>query len=451
MSEAPIRVAVVGTGNRGGEAYGFWLLDHPERVRVVAVADPLASRRRAFAERGASEYERWEDLAVVLGPADVDVDAIVIALPDRLHVDATCAFVGLGRPILLEKPAAPDRDGLARLAGVVQASGTPVAIAHVLRFTVFWRAVSRLVRSGALGRLVTVEVRENIGFWHFAHSYVRGNWKNSGTSSPMVLAKTCHDLDLIRWLVGERPISASSVGSLLYFRPENAPGDAPAFCVQGCPASESCSFHAPRYYVEALAGHHGMPVRLLTEDTTPAGRLAALAHSDYGRCVFSSGNDVVDHQQTVFDFPSGTTASLTASAFTGENTRHLCITGTGGQLIGHMDDGRLEVDLFSPTAVLPELGGARIDVRRREPMGHPSYLIDVDPPDSPEDGRGHGGGDAGLMEAFFDAVESGEWDESLSFTTALDSHWMAFAAEEARIDGRRVPITDLLDTGGTTP
>ena len=447
MNGEAVRVAVVGTGNRGGEAYGLWLLDHPERVRVVAVADPLASRRRAFAERGASEYERWEDLAAAVRPGDVD--AVIIALPDRLHVDATLAFLGLGRPILLEKPAAPNEADLGRLARAVAASGTPVAIAHVLRFTVFWSAVEHLVRSGVLGRLATVEVRENIGFWHFAHSYVRGNWKNVGTSSPMVLAKTCHDLDLIRWLVGERPIGASSVGSLLYFRPENAPAGAPEFCVQGCPASESCAFYAPRYYVEALGDHHGMPVRLLGDDTSRQGRLAALAHSDYGRCVFTSGNDVVDHQQTVFDFPSGATASLTASAFTGENTRHLCITGTGGQLIGHMDDGRLELDLFSPTAVLPELPGSTVEGRHRAPIGHPSYLIDVDPPASPEDGRGHGGGDAGLMEAFFDAVESGEWGESLSFTTALDSHAMAFAAESSRVEWRRVPIADLLTPEGS--
>ncbi|MCP2265330.1 Gfo/Idh/MocA family protein [Promicromonospora thailandica] len=433
---SPLRLAVLGAGGRGADAYGRWVRAHPDRARVVAVADPLPARLDALAGTTAARYADWRGL--VADAPRLRPDAVLVALPDALHVEAATAVAEAGLPMLLEKPAAPTLPALTGLAAVVRRTGARVAVGHVLRFAPFWRAVRAVVASGALGDLATIEVRENIGFWHFAHSYVRGSWRSTAESSPMVLAKTCHDLDLVRWLAGAPPDQVSSQGSLLHFRAENAPEGAPGRCTDGCPAADRCPFYAPRYYVDALRDVTGHPVTMLGDDLSPAGRLAALRRGPYGRCVYRCDNDVADHQQTLMTFASGLTATLTASAFTAENTRHVAITGTRGQLHGHMGSGEIGVDLYSPAARLPgelarvpgvELTGSGVD----GPLRHPSYTLVARGDTVAADHRGHAGGDDALMDAFCRAVAEGTVGTGeLSFATALDSHLMAFAAEESR-------------------
>ncbi|MFE6996568.1 Gfo/Idh/MocA family protein [Microbacterium sp. NPDC057659] len=444
-SDHPQRIVVIGAGGRGRDAYGRWAIEHPDRARVVAVADPDAARRTALATAagGAAEYDDWQGAVADLGP--LKADAVIIAVPDALHVDVAIAVADAGLPFLLEKPAAPTIAELQRLARHARERSSALAIGHVLRFTPFWRTVKRIVDSGVIGRTITIEIRENIGFWHFAHSYVRGNWRRSETSGAMVLTKTSHDLDLIRWLAGHAPESVYSIGDLTWFRSENAPAGAPEFCVQGCPVADSCPFFAPRYYVDALADVSGHPVHLLGTDTSPAGRMAALSTGDYGRCVYRGDNDVADHQQTTMLFPGGVTATLTASAFTAENTRNVTITGSAGQLSGHMESGELIVDLFSPEAVLPEgLPLVLHDVSSKAPMGHDRHTLRVAIPNADlGDHAGHGGGDAGLMSEFVEAVRQGTVGTGeLSFETALDSHLMAFSAEESRLSGRPIDFAD---------
>jgi predicted dehydrogenase len=437
----PQRLVVIGAGGRGRDAYGRWVLAHPDRARVVGVADTSATRRAALAaESGdAAEYADWQEAVADLGR--LEADGVVIAVPDALHVDVAIAVADAGVPFLLEKPAAPGLPELTRLAAHVRRASARLAVGHVLRFTPFWRSVKQILDSGAIGRAMTLEVRENVGFWHFAHSYVRGNWRHSASSGAMVLTKTSHDLDLIRWLAGTTPESVYSIGELSWFRPENAPPGAPRFCLDGCPVADSCPFFAPRYYVDALEGVSGHPVHLLGADTSPEGRLAALRNGDYGRCVYRSDNDVADHQQTTMMFPGGLTASLTASAFTAENTRNIVITASAGQLSGHMETGEIVVDLFSPQATLPDgLPAAEHEVAFKPPMGHERHTLRVRPPDADlGDHAGHAGGDAGLMSAFVDALATATVGEGeLSFETALDSHLIAFAAEESRVSGQRL-------------
>ncbi|MFD6446610.1 Gfo/Idh/MocA family protein [Promicromonospora sp. NPDC060204] len=436
-----LRLAVLGAGGRGADAYGRWVRAHPDRARIVGVADPAPARLDALAGTTAARYADWRDLVADLG--HLRPDAVLIALPDALHVPAATAVAQAGLPMLLEKPAAPTLTGLTDLAQVVRRTDARIAVGHVLRFAPFWRTVRAVVASGTLGDLATIEVRENIGFWHFAHSFVRGNWRNAAGSSPMVLAKTCHDLDLIRWLAGEAPQAVSSEGSLLHFRPENAPAGAPERCTDGCPAAASCPFYAPRYYVDALRDVTSHPVAMLGDDLSPAGRIAALRRGPYGRCVYRCDNDVADHQQTLLRFASGLTATLTAGAFTAENTRHLAITGTRGQLHGHMGSGEIRVDLFSPSAGLPEallseagaevVSSGTVSSGGAGPLGHPAWTLVARADTVAAAHRGHAGGDDGLMDAFCRAVADGTVGTGeLSFATALDSHLMAFAAEESR-------------------
>ncbi len=439
----PVRIAILGAGGRGREAYGSWALRHPERASIVAIADNAPSRLHSFADdAGVPTGARFDSWQTLLGSAEaLDLDAVVIALPDREHVPPALRAAALGLPILLEKPAAVTREDLEELSAGAREHSARIAVGHVLRYTPFWRTVSQIASSEIFGKLITIRLDENIGFWHFAHSYVRGNWRRADEASPMVLAKTCHDLDLIRWLADDRPTSVTSVGSLSYFTAANAPPGAPDRCLDGCPHAATCPFYAPRYYNDALRDVEGWPVALLSVDTSPEGRTAALRTGPYGRCVFHSDNDVADHQQTVMEFPSGLTATLSASAFTGENTRTVRITATKGELSGHMDSGQISVDLFTPGAELPDLPEAIVDSRREKgPLHHPAWDIRATAEGTVEgDHRGHAGGDDGLMDAFVHAVAHGVTSGApFAFEDALDSHRMAFAAEESRLSRQTI-------------
>lgn len=443
----PVRFGILGLGGRGREAYGGWIQRHPQRASIVAVADPVAARHDTGLPDDVAHFDDWGQLINSL--PQLSVDAVIVALPDHLHVEPTKRLLELGIPTLLEKPITPQLAALDSLVAELQRHPTvPVTVGHVLRFTNFWKTIREILDSALVGEIVTLEIRENIGFWHFAHSYVRGSWRNSETSSPMVLAKTCHDLDLIRWLMGTAPSTIGSSGALQYFTPAHRPSGAPDFCIEGCPVEDSCPFYAPRYYLDALRDVHGVPVTLVTSDTSEAGRIQALRHSDYGRCVFSGLNDVADHQSTVMGFPNGATATLTASAFTPENTRHVTITGTAGQVAGHMGTGQITVDLFSPATELTDSIRERVvNEGRRGKLHHRWFELEALPPlTTAGDHAGHAGGDDGLMEEFVSALERGDLrdTEELSIHTALDSHYMAFAAEDARVSGQVIDFNDWM-------
>jgi predicted dehydrogenase len=405
----------VGAGVRGAEAYGRFALDHPAQARVVAVAEPDDARRRRFAAdhglRPERTFEDWADLLAV----GREADALVVATPDRLHTAPTLAALELGYDILVEKPIAPTEDELDQVARAAAVSRGSVTVAHVLRHAPFFARIRRLLDDGMVGRLIAISHHENIGYWHFAHSYVRGNWRRAESASPMLLAKACHDLDLLRWFCGAACERVSSVGGLSHFRAENAPAGAPPRCTDGCPAADDCAFYAPRFYVERLAGVSGWPVSAITVDPSPEGRMRALREGPYGRCVYHCDNDVADHQQVLLEFANGVTATLTVSAFTADNTRTIKLMGTRGEIRGRLDSGEIELRTF-----------------------HPEQLEQVGV--SADEVGGHAGGDEALMAAFCADVarrRAGEAGESslTSLQESLESHRIAFAAERARVEG----------------
>ena len=418
-----VTLAVIGVGNRGRDVYARWALAHPDEARVVAVADPDPERRASMAERHgigpSGRFESWEDL--LSGPGRAD--AVVIATPDRMHVAPALRALELGYDILLEKPIAPTREETLALSRAA-AGGGSITVAHVLRYTPFFTTLKRLLDDGRIGRLMTMQYTENIGYWHFAHSYVRGNWRRADQSSPLILAKSCHDLDIMRWLAGAPCRKVSSFGELRHFRRENMPPGAPERCIDGCPAGEACPFNAVTFYVEGLADADGWPVSVIAEDTGREGRLRALREGPYGRCVYRCDNDVVDQQVAIFEFENGVTAAFNVTGFTEENTRTLKLMGSHGELRGHLDKGELEVRTFGR----PSRRGGTIR------SGAPHETITVPA------GGGHAGGDDGLMRAFVDRVRrrklgQDRGDASTSLQESLDSHLMAFAVEEARLGG----------------
>lgn len=406
----PVRVALVGAGNRG-LTYLEWIKAHPERAQLVAVADPRPAARAAA---GAPvEFDDWRPLA-----GERIADAVIVATQDRDHVEPVLALARAGYAILAEKPLAPTEEETRALVEGVREAGVLFAVCHVMRYQPYTDLVKRVVDSGVLGQLVSVDHLEPVGWWHYAHSYVRGPWSSEKTSSPMLLAKSCHDLDWITYVMGGRIEEVASFGGLAHFRPENAPEGSAERCLD-CAVEAGCPYSALKLYMPTLRERGAVwPVTHVTETTDEAGLVEALREGPYGVCVYRSDNDVVDHQALAMRMSGGVTATFQMVAFTEQTHRQTRIFGSHGWLRG--DGERVTVqDFRTGDTVTHELGTSG------------SNAAD-----------GHGGGDLALVEAFVRAVATGDPGAVRSGTAAsLGSHLAAFAAERARHTGtvQKVP------------
>jgi predicted dehydrogenase len=425
VSMSPVTVAVVGAGSRGG-SYAGWALARPSRARVVAVAEPDPVRReRLAAAHGMVEtgvFTDWRDLMA----RDRLADAVVIATPDALHVEPAIAAARLGYHVLLEKPMAPTAEGCARIVDAVRDSGVLFAVCHVLRYTPYTRVVKRVVESGRIGEIMSIQHLEPVGFWHHAHSFVRGNWRRADESSPMLLAKSCHDLDWLKYIVDQPIQRVSSFGRLSHFTARNRPAGAADRCVD-CSVKDACPYSAERLYLSLYAqGRRGWPLDVLVHDVTEEDLMEALRTGPYGRCVYACDNDVVDHQVVAMEFAGGVTATFTMTGFTTGGPRRTQIFGTHGEL--HSDGRTITVHDF--------LSGRRETI---DPRSVPAGLGDATA------GGGHSGGDDALMDAFVTAVHTGDARHILSGPEeSLRSHLAVFAAERARADG----VIAEIGTGG---
>lgn len=410
----PLRFAILGAGSRGASTYGETMRLRPDLVSVVAVADPDRARAGALASRLGLEPAAVYADALKLIDEVADLDGVVVATPDHHHVAPTVAALRRGSAVLLEKPIAPTPEGVEAVAAAAAASSGTVSVSHVLRYTPFFRTAKRLIDEGRIGRLLVIDHEEHIGYWHFAHSFVRGNWRREADSSPMLLAKACHDLDILRWFAGGPCLSVVSTGELDHFRAENAPAGATLRCTDGCAVERTCPYSALRIYTERYAGQSGWPNNVVSQDTSTGAVVEALRSGPYGRCVYHCDNDVADNQLVQLTFEGGVRASLSVSAFTATITRRLNLMGTHGQITGDLKEGVLELEDFSSGA------------RERIHVG--------------SDASGHGGGDAGLIIDFLTRTlrsrrgVAGDASPT-ALTEALDSHRMAFAAERSRREG----------------
>lgn len=413
----PATVAIIGAGSRGW-TYSTFALAHPERMKVVAVAEPRDEwRERIRSAHGIEEQSSFRDWQDLLGRPRL-ADAVIIATQDRMHVGPAVEAARAGYHILLEKPMAPSADECRSIVSAVTQHGVTFAVCHVLRYTNHTRDLKRLINSGAIGEVVNVQSLEPVGYWHQAHSFVRGNWRREDESSSMLLAKCCHDIDWIRYLV-DRPCTAvHSFGSLRHFRAEQAPDGAGERCLD-CDHEPDCSYSAPKIYMDWLnRGERGWPLDVLTPDPNEANILDALRNGPYGRCVYRCDNDAVDNQVVSMQFEGGSTATLTMTAFTEATARRLRVFGTQGEI--ESDGRRIRVfDFLSDRWTEHET--------RTEDRGPLS---------------GHDGGDYTIMSAFVDAVRSGDPSFILSGPAeTLETHLMVFAAETSRRQGSVVQLT----------
>jgi predicted dehydrogenase len=412
-----VTLALVGAGLRG-QTYARHAVATGQG-RVVAVAEPDPRRRASVAAEFEIPADRvhadWAELAA----AGRLAEAAILATQDRLHLAPAVALADLGYHLLLEKPMAPTETEAAEIAAAAVRNGVILAVCHVLRYTPYTKLVKGLLDEGRIGRLVSVEHLEPVGWWHHAHSFVRGNWRREDESGPMLLTKSCHDIDWLVHLFGGLPERVSSFGSRTHFRAGQRPEGAADRCLD-CPVEPVCPYSAKRLYLGAVADpeQHFWPLGAVTPEPTERAVLEALRTGPYGRCVYTADNDVVDHQVVAMEFPGGATCSFTMSAFTPMEHRHTRLMGTHGYLDG---DGRTlrHVDFRT---------GAETTIDSAEAGG-------------PSASDGHGGGDEGLVEAFLAAVAAG--DPSLVSSDAaesLASHRVVWAAERARRTGQVVSL-----------
>jgi predicted dehydrogenase len=403
----PVDLLVVGAGQRGATYARHAATTGAGRIVAVAEADP--GRRERFAREflipPSLTFDSWTAL-----PADPVAGAAIVATQDRDHEEPAVRLAGQGYHLLLEKPMAPVEESARRIAAAAGAAGVMLAVCHVLRYTAYTRTVKSLIDDGRIGRVVSIQHLEPVGWWHQAHSFVRGPWRDSTESSPMLLAKSCHDIDWLLYLAGQPARRVSSFGSLTHFRPESKPAGAADRCLD-CAVEHDCPYSAVRLYRNAGPG---WPLSAVTPDPSAAAVTAALRTGPYGECVYNGQNDVVDHQVVMMELADGATVSFTMTAFTPFEQRKTRIFGTHGYLDG--DGARLRLVDFRTG------GDETIDVADTAEAGHTD-------------------GDEALVDAFLAAVATGDATLIRSdATTSLAGHLVVWAAERARHSGTVVTL-----------
>ncbi len=445
---------VVGAGDRGYDGYAKVLLERPELGRIVAAADPDPTRRDRFADRfgldDADMYPGWDELFAQGRLADY----AIVATGDTLHVEPALLALEAGYHVLLEKPMALDEADCVRIVEAAERAGRTVAVCHVFRYSHVFAALGEVVASGEIGDVVSIQLSENVAFWHYAHSYVRGHTRNSRV--PWLLQKSCHDLDLLQWLAGSRAESVASFIRPTELTEANAPEGAPEHCAEGCPHSASCPYDAvatyrdltpvlsdlamterpiglatgaklaraalPRLLDADVAGSarrlqwKRWPVAAVTDDPTPEGLDHALRTTRWGRCVYRiEDNDQPSAQTVSIGFANGVVANFTLTSSSHRTMRSVRVNGTRGSAWGelHALDGWLEVADHRSGKV-------------RRPRIPTAY-------------DGHGGGEAPLFVDFLEAIDAGT-EPAVSAAESLESHRIAFAAMRSASEGSVVHL-----------
>lgn len=410
-------VAIAGLGPRGFYTYAQYQKVHPERMKVTAIADIDETKLYLAAEDLHIPPEGCFKSAEEMLSKDKLADVLIVATQDKQHIAHALAGLERGYDLILEKPVATTPQDCIAIRDAAKRLNRKVAVCYVLRYTTFYRTIKNIIDSGRIGEVVNVDAVENVGYWHQAHSFVRGNWSNCGRSSPMILQKSCHDMDILNFLIGSHCECLSSFGSLSFFNSEHRPKDAAEFCVD-CPRKESCVYSAERIYLGEDTQEKRPWVRTVV---APAGGLAevkkALRRGPYGRCVFVCDNDVVDHQTVALRYENGVTVSFTMSAFSAEVYRSIRIMGTQGEIEGEQKTNLIRCTTFDGKTEVYDINKLASDL------------------------SGHGGGDNQLLTDFFDENSEGHIDAVSGIYSAIESHMMAFAAEYSRLhDGESINL-----------
>ncbi len=420
-----LRAAVIGYGSRG-ISYSQYAIDHPDQMEIVAVAEPIEARRKnAINMLGIKEELAFSDWTELLEVPNV-ADFIILTTQDKMHYEPALKIIEKGYDLLLEKPMAPTAEETKVITEAAEKKGVRIVVCHVLRYTPLWSRAKEIIDSGKIGKIMSINHVECVGHHHQSHSYVRGNWGNTERSAPMILAKCCHDTDLIQWLLGEECTKVASFGSLDHFTKENMPKGAPERCSDGCPYGETCYYNAVKYYYDNKT--NGWRDTITNKpNSTDEDVMEALKNGPYGKCVYNTDNDVVDHQVINMEFEGGCTVSMSMNPF-GRPGRRMRLYGTKGELYVDSRDSLLECYSFD------ELN--REGKWVREDFS-PEKIGDTIM-------SGHGGGDTGIMRDLVKYFRDGEQTVSISdVRTSYLSHLIAFAAEKSRLTGKTIDVEEF--------
>jgi predicted dehydrogenase len=426
---APVTAIVVGAGHRA-LLYASYARIRPEELKIVGVADPDPDRRRRAADQFGLAADQCFPSAAALADRERLADAIINGTGDFDHVATTVPLLDRGYHVLLEKPFAVSESEMDRLVAAASRNRREVVICHVLRHSPFYASVRQTLEDGILGDILNIQATEHVSYHHMSTSYVRGKRNRLAVSAPMLLAKSCHDVDLLVWMMGgQAPFRVGSFGSRMFFREDKAPQGAGTRCLTDCPIETDCLYSARKLYLD-----HPTRWKFYVWDSLPGGPDASLEEkrealattSPFGRCIWKCDNDVVDHQTVAIEFEGGATATLNMIGGCAKGSRKLHIIGTKGEIFGNFEDGRYGVRLVDPRP------GREYDER----------VVDVKiTGDMTGAQGGHGGGDLRLM-ADFCRLLRGE-RPSLSTTTLADSvngHRVCFRADLAMREGRIVSL-----------
>jgi hypothetical protein len=409
----PVTAITCGAGSRGN-VYGNYASNFPDQIRIIGVAEPIPVRNERYAKKHGipdeNRFDTWED--VFKRPKFADV--IIITMPDHLHYVPCMKAMEMGYDVLLEKPMAQKEIECRNILSATKKTGRIVAVCHVLRYSPYFIKMKKLIGEGAIGQLISIQHMEPIEHIHMSHSYVRGNWHDSKASTPIILAKSCHDLDILRWMIGKESREIVAMGDLKWFRSENAPQGSTARCIDGCPAEATCPYSALKIYYRNRTWTY---VFDLPEEKEKQGDkiMEYLRNSNYGRCVYHMDNDQPDHYITNIRFDDNITVNFSMEAHTSYGGRRTRVMGSMGDIVGDMEEMTL-TDFRSDKSV--KLIPSEEDVEDYK-------------------NSGHGGGDWFLMRDFIRAVTHQD-PKFLTSTIdqSIESHIMGFAAEKSRLNGK---------------
>lgn len=425
----PYKMIIIGAGGRGVD-YSKHLINMPDKFEIVGIADPIQKRRdnlkNLYHLSEEQCYQNWEDILNVPKFADI----ALIATMDNMHYEPALKAIDLGYNLLLEKPVAQTVQECIDIALAAQKNGVEVLVCHVLRYSPFFKTVKKLILDDVIGDIVSVIQVEAVGNLHQSHSFVRGDWHREDETTPMLLAKCCHDLDIIQWLIDKPCKKVSSFGELTYFVPENAPKGAPMRCIDGdCPAAETCPYNYKKVYFDygadfmRRAAARGYSTQLSPTDEEV---LSGLRSSNFGACVYHANNNVVDHQVVNMEFEGGATAHLTMNAFN-KGGRYIRIFGTKGELYANASDTEITVFPFDG----------------RNPI---KYSVEKT---EESIAGGHGGGDYGIVNELYEYL-SGNYTGycAADIHTSVKNHIIGFAAEKARRNNTVEDVAEFSKTFG---
>ncbi len=420
----PLTAIIIGAGDRGTH-YARFMSQMPDKFQVVGVADPQKANQEKIRQicnlPEDACYDSWETILQQPQMADV----AVIATMDHDHYLPALKAIDLGYHLLLEKPAAPTVRECADIVHAAQEKGVHVLVCHVLRYTPFYGRVKQLLMEDIIGEIISVTAVEAVGNVHQSHSFVRGNWHSEAESTPMLLQKCCHDMDILQWLIGKPCKKIQSFGALTYFRPENAPAGAPKRCADGgCPIADTCPYNCIKLYYNDKENDwfRGAATNGISTAPKPTDEdvMKALQTTDYGLCVFQANNDVVDHQVVNMEFADRVTVSFSMNAFNAGG-RYIRIFGTKGELYANMSDSEITIYTFADkkySTVPVEIKGS----------AH----------------SGHGGGDEGIISELYDyLIGNYTGYRAADIATSVKNHLLCFAAEQSRHESTVVDLDEF--------